>query len=168
MSARRAHRRAHRGVGLVEFTLVAPLLLLLVFGLVDFSKSVYDKNTLDAAAREGARRAVLINTPTTDQVETAIKQHSSDVGLPASPCAYDPTHPAPSTPNTGFIYLSAPPVGGNGTYVPGPGCTVPAAAKNHSPITVTIVYLYQPLTPLLSRIVGSITLTSTSTFTTEY
>jgi hypothetical protein len=34
---------------------------------------------------------------------------------------------------------------------------------------VTIVYRYQPLTALLSRVIGNgITLTSTSTFTTDY
>lgn len=167
MSARRWFGR-QRGGGLVEFALVVPLFLLLVMVLVDFSKAVYDKNTLDAAAREGARRAILINVPTTDEVATAVAQHSSAVALPTGPCAYDPTHPAPTAPNTGYLYLSAPPMGGNGTYVPGGGCTVPAAAKNHVPITVTIVYRYQPLTPLLSRVVGTITLTSTSTFTTEY
>jgi Flp pilus assembly protein TadG len=169
MSRRRMGRVGQRGVGLVEFSLVAPLFFLLVMVLADFGKAVYDKNTLDAAAREGARRAALINNPTTAQVEAVIRQHSSAVSLPTSGCAYDPTHPAPTTGNIGYIYLSAPPSGGNGTYTPPVGCAVPAAVTSHGPITVTIVYRYQPLTALLSRVIGNgITLTSTSTFTTDY
>lgn len=161
-------RRRQHGVGLVEFALVAPLFLLMVMVLFDFSKSVYDKNTLDAAAREGARRAVLLNTPTTSDVEAAIRQHSSAVYL-APHCAYaDPKTQAAPPPNTGYIYLSLQPAGGNGSYSPGAGCPVPSVAVNHVPVTVTIVYSYQPLTPLLSSVVGTITFTSTSTFTTEY
>jgi Flp pilus assembly protein TadG len=172
MSALRLRRRGRRGVGLVEFSLVVPIFFVLVMVLVDFSKGIYDKNTLDAAAREGVRRAILVNSPTTSDVEAIIRKHSADVSLPPNApgyCAYDTTTPAPSTPNTGYIYLSAVPSGGNGSYAPPAGCTLPATAGNHSAITVTIVYRYQPLTPLLSRIIGDhVTLTSTSTFTTDY
>lgn len=165
----RTMRRRQGGVSLVEFTLVAPLFFLLLMVLADFSKAIYDKNTLDAAAREGVRRAILVNSPTTSQVLASIIQHSSALSLPTSGCVFDTSHTAPTTANTGFIYLSAPPGGGNGSYTPPSGCTTPAAAGNHSAITVTIVYRYEPLTPLLSRIVGNhITFTSTSTFTTDY
>jgi Flp pilus assembly protein TadG len=169
MSGRRLLRRRQGGVSMVEFTLVAPLFFLLLMVLADFSKAIYDKNTLDAAAREGVRRAILVNSPTTSQVIAAITQHSSAVSLPSTGCVYDSGHTAPTTGNTGYIYLSAPPGGGNGSYTPPAGCSTPTAAGNHSQITVTIVYRYAPLTPLLSRVVGDhITLTSTSTFTTDY
>ena len=166
---RRLLRRRQGGVSLVEFTLVAPMFFLLLMVLADFSKAIYDKNTLDAAAREGVRRAILVNSPTTAEVLAAITQHSSALSLPTSGCVFDTNHTAPTKANTGYIYLSVPPGGGNGTYTPPSGCTTPAVAGNHSQITVTIVYRYSPLTPLLSRVVGDhITFTSTSTFTTDY
>jgi Flp pilus assembly protein TadG len=176
MSARRFLRRRQGGVSMVEFTLVAPLFFLLLMVLADFSKAVYDKNTLDAAAREGVRRAILVNSPTTSDVLATITQHSSALSIPTSGCVFDTSHAAPSTANTGYIYLSAPPGGGNGSYsttgktnADGTPCTTPSSAGNHSSITVTIVYRYSPLTPLLSQVVGDhITFTSTSTFTTDY
>ena len=48
-------RERGRGQSLVEFSLVFPLLLLLVFGLIDLGRLVYASNALSEAAREGAR-----------------------------------------------------------------------------------------------------------------
>jgi Flp pilus assembly protein TadG len=42
----RRHREADRGQALVEFGLVLPLLLLLIFGLVDLGRAVYAQNAL--------------------------------------------------------------------------------------------------------------------------
>jgi len=47
--------RRSRGQALVEFALVIPLLLLLIFGLIDLGRAVYVNNSLSEAAREGAR-----------------------------------------------------------------------------------------------------------------
>jgi Flp pilus assembly protein TadG len=44
-----------RGQALVEFVLVFPLMLLLLFGLIDIGRLVYANNALSEAAREGAR-----------------------------------------------------------------------------------------------------------------
>ncbi|HEX9092432.1 MAG TPA: TadE/TadG family type IV pilus assembly protein [Coriobacteriia bacterium] len=46
-----------RGQGLVEFALVLPIFLLLLFGLLDMGRGVYSNNTLSQAAREAARLA---------------------------------------------------------------------------------------------------------------
>jgi Flp pilus assembly protein TadG len=48
-------RERGRGQALVEFSLVFPLMLLLVFGLIDLGRLVYTNNALSEAAREGAR-----------------------------------------------------------------------------------------------------------------
>ena len=45
-----------RGQALVEFALVIPLFLLVLFGIVDMSRFVFDGNALNEAAREGARQ----------------------------------------------------------------------------------------------------------------
>lgn len=54
---RTSHRRPSddRGQALLEFALVAPLLLILIIGLFDIGRLVYINNALAEAAREGAR-----------------------------------------------------------------------------------------------------------------
>ena len=51
----RLHRRGARGQGLVEFALVAPLLIALVFGIFDFGRGMSANVTVTNATREGAR-----------------------------------------------------------------------------------------------------------------
>ena len=51
----RWRRRRGRGQALVEFALVFPLLMLLVFALIDLGRVVYAHNTIAEAAREAAR-----------------------------------------------------------------------------------------------------------------
>ena len=46
------------GQDLVEFALVAPLLFLLLFGIMEFGVAVWHYNTIANAAREGARTAI--------------------------------------------------------------------------------------------------------------
>jgi hypothetical protein len=48
-----------KGQALIETALVIPLLLLLVMGLFEFGRAMYIKNTLNNAARAGARAAVV-------------------------------------------------------------------------------------------------------------
>jgi Flp pilus assembly protein TadG len=55
-------RRFHRGEGaqsLVEFALVLPIFLLLITGLFDLARAVWQENTLAYAAREGTRYAIV-------------------------------------------------------------------------------------------------------------
>ncbi|MCX2727779.1 pilus assembly protein [Thermomicrobium sp. 4228-Ro] len=52
-------RRARTGQNLVEFALVAPLLFLFVFGVVEFGWAFYVHSELTNAAREGARYAAV-------------------------------------------------------------------------------------------------------------
>jgi len=51
----RRRRRRGRGQALVEFALVFPLLMLLVFALIDLGRVVYAHNAIAEGAREGAR-----------------------------------------------------------------------------------------------------------------
>jgi Flp pilus assembly protein TadG len=44
-----------KGQALVEFALVFPILILLIFGLLDFGRVLYTQNALSQSAREGAR-----------------------------------------------------------------------------------------------------------------
>jgi Flp pilus assembly protein TadG len=57
--ARRGSVGADRGAAAVEFALLLPLLLLIVFGLIDFGRAINAQITLTQAAREGARALAL-------------------------------------------------------------------------------------------------------------
>jgi Flp pilus assembly protein TadG len=56
---RRGRSAPDRGAAAVEFALLLPLLLLIVFGIVDFGRLLNAQITLTQAAREGARLAAL-------------------------------------------------------------------------------------------------------------
>lgn len=70
------------GQALVEFALVLPILLILLCGIVDFGWIYYNQITLNNAAREGARYAVIHYDPTIDWKEEATdKMIRSMVGV---------------------------------------------------------------------------------------
>jgi Flp pilus assembly protein TadG len=50
------------GAAMVEFAIVLPLLLMLIFGMIEFSIMLYDKAMLTNAAREGTRFGILFRT----------------------------------------------------------------------------------------------------------
>jgi Flp pilus assembly protein TadG len=82
----RAHRRrwrGERGQALVEMALVLPVLLLLLIGMLEFSRAWGAKQAITDAAREGARLAVVANDDV-DQtdVTTAIATSLSRAGIP--------------------------------------------------------------------------------------
>jgi hypothetical protein len=52
-----ARRRAVRGQALVEFALVVPIFLFLLFGLIDGGRLVFANNTVSQAVREAVRLA---------------------------------------------------------------------------------------------------------------
>jgi Flp pilus assembly protein TadG len=56
---RRARRTSEQGTVAIEFVLVAPILLVLVFGMVEFGRAYNAKVELTAAVREGARALAL-------------------------------------------------------------------------------------------------------------
>jgi Flp pilus assembly protein TadG len=48
-----------QGSAIVEFALVLPLLLLFLFGVIEFGLAIYNKQILTNAAREGARAGIV-------------------------------------------------------------------------------------------------------------
>lgn len=52
-------RSAASGQGLAEFALIVPMFLMLMFGIVDFGRVIWARNSLENAAREGARYAIV-------------------------------------------------------------------------------------------------------------
>jgi Flp pilus assembly protein TadG len=57
--ALRRFRRSETGQALVEFTMVLPIFLLLLFGMIDFGRGFYTWLLVTNAAREGARVAAV-------------------------------------------------------------------------------------------------------------
>jgi Flp pilus assembly protein TadG len=56
---------------MVEFTLVLPVLMLLILGLADVARAVYDYNIISNSAREGAREAILAYNQCSNTSNTA-------------------------------------------------------------------------------------------------
>ncbi|OLB80646.1 MAG: hypothetical protein AUI15_41345 [Actinobacteria bacterium 13_2_20CM_2_66_6] len=103
---RRGYLKQQRSQGLTEFALIAPVLLLLTFGIIDFGRGLYFYITLQQAANEGARVAVRASYfidpngsthqwPTDADVATAVQQHAVTENL-ANPC---PNGPIPNNGN---------------------------------------------------------------------
>lgn len=68
-SMKRKHDSA-KGSAIIEFAFVLPVLLILFFGIIEFSVALYDKAIITNASREGARAGILYtgagNAPVTD------------------------------------------------------------------------------------------------------
>ena len=56
---RRNRRNPRAGAAAVEFAVVLPLLMLLVFGMIEFGRMVMVQQMVVSSAREGARHAIL-------------------------------------------------------------------------------------------------------------
>jgi Flp pilus assembly protein TadG len=74
--------RLGRGQGLVEFALVLPILLLVIFGIIDFGRAVYAYNTIGNAARTGGRVAIVSQTDAS--IETAAINQAVALGTQPS------------------------------------------------------------------------------------
>jgi Flp pilus assembly protein TadG len=59
----RAFRRDERGTALVEFALIAPLLFLLLFAILDFGRALDYYNQVTQLAGQGARAAAVNRNP---------------------------------------------------------------------------------------------------------
>lgn len=64
--------RDEAGAAVVEFAITMTMLLVLVFGIVDFGRALFTMNNLTQAVREGARLGAV--APNGMGAETAIKQ----------------------------------------------------------------------------------------------
>ena len=74
--------QSEHGQALVEFALVLPIFLILLCGIIDFGWLYYNQITLNNAAREGARYAVIHYDPATGWREDAEdRMLSSMVGV---------------------------------------------------------------------------------------
>ena len=61
---------SQRGAAVVEFAIVVPLLLVICFGIIEFSVLLYDKAMLTNASREGARAGIVFTPEGRDPAST--------------------------------------------------------------------------------------------------
>lgn len=78
--------QGQEGVQAVEFALVLPIMLVLVFGIIDFGVVLYAKEVMANASREGARQGIRFVTPvlTDTDIATATKDALAKGNLDSS------------------------------------------------------------------------------------
>jgi hypothetical protein len=84
-----------RGAAAVEFALLLPVLLLLLFGIIDFGRAINAQITLTQAAREGARLAAL------GQSSSAVTSRAQAAADPLSPVTVTVTSSCPVNAGSG-------------------------------------------------------------------
>lgn len=71
------HRiKDQRGQALVEFAIVLPIMLLVLFGMVEFGRIFYTQLAVNNAAREGARWAAVHAFTTADALKTKVGENA--------------------------------------------------------------------------------------------
>lgn len=124
------------GQSLVEFALILPIFLLLLFGIIDLGRGVYAYNTIQNAAREGTRVAIVDQNK--DVIVAEVQQHSVGLGLEADDVDVEFLKPDTMTEE----------------------CTTPIAISCE--IEVIVSYTFTPATPIIGNIVGTIDMTAAS------
>jgi Flp pilus assembly protein TadG len=89
-NSRASVRRFRSGNAVLDMALIMPLLIMLTFGAVEYGFALYIKHTLQAAAREGARAAVVAGATATD-VQTAVDSAMSAAGFAQAKYTRPPT-----------------------------------------------------------------------------
>jgi Flp pilus assembly protein TadG len=89
----RLYRRNRRATAAVEFAIVAPVFLLLVFGMIEYGRMVMVQQIITNASREGARTAVL-DGATTASVETAVNNYLSSGSISGATVTVSPNPPS--------------------------------------------------------------------------
>jgi len=85
-----SQRNHERGAAAVEFALVLPVLLLLVFGMLEFSRAYNVQISLTNAAREGAR-VMAIHNDATLATNAAIAAAAPSVSLTVGQVTVSPS-----------------------------------------------------------------------------
>jgi Flp pilus assembly protein TadG len=89
--------RREEGASMVEFALVAPLLLVLLFGIIEFGLILYDQAAITNASREGARYAAMYyinpstNTPqqhSCSDIQSYVTNYVNPILIGISPTSY--------------------------------------------------------------------------------
>lgn len=149
----RHHQDDQRGVAIVEFALVIPLIVLIALALFDGGRAVIYYTELTNASRVGARVAMVNQSPSTACGGT-VQTYKCAAAEIATSTSIDPT----TIPNATFT-------DGDGNSV----SPTDAACKVYGECSATVSasYDFVPVTPIISSIIGPITLNASTTMTIE-
>ena len=172
-----------RAQAMIEFALVSPVLLLLLFGIVDIGRAIFYYDTLNHAAREGARVAVRASNqlPTNDDVLTAVTSQMQGVPVTA-PCPQGPMTSATPPANSAWLYITepAPPStvetspppnapGGEYSATAQGSCSAVTPAGGNQQLQVTLRFNLVLITPIVAQATADhIVITAAAVFRTEY
>ena len=147
------------GIAAVEFALVLPLLLLVLFGTIEFGILMYDQSVITNAAREGARWGAVKSIALSHPISCADPNVSVIQGGSPATCSGTGTGTAcyvASNYSTQYLITF-------GTATPGNPTVTVSCGPSTPTINVTVSYTYQGLgLGVLSAIRGSEQITSTS------
>jgi Flp pilus assembly protein TadG len=78
MTPTTAGKKGEKGASAVEFALVLPLLVIFVFGIIEFGLLLYNKQVITNASREGARAGIVSQTPrvTVAEMQTVVQNYA--------------------------------------------------------------------------------------------
>lgn len=87
------------GQGLVEFAIILPVLLILIFGIMEFSLLLYNQHVITNASREGARYGIVARAPRRSlaEIQAVVDNYCGDhlitfgEGTPTTVIQPDPT-----------------------------------------------------------------------------
>lgn len=169
----RRRRERTRGQGLVEFALVIPIFLLAVFGLIDVGRLVYLNSTLSQAAREAARLGA-VEASWVGSGDPGCNQPSGPVCPSNVSTLITHMQTAANRMMTPFgsvsnLYIQCQPRPADRTVpVPAPaGNWTGNTCTNRNPedvLFVRVTATYTGITPVAAQLVGTLTLSGSSTF----
>lgn len=176
-------RNGQRSQALIEFALVSPVLLLLMFGVIDIGRAVFYYDTLNHAAREGARVAVRASNqlPTNNDVVNAVTGQMA--GAPVSaPCPQGPVTTSTPPANSAWVYITEPnppatvettpppnAPGGEYSAAAAGSCSAENPASSNQQLQVTIRFNLVLITPIVAQATANhIVLSAAAVFRTEY
>ena len=88
----RSYRKKRRGAAAVEFAVVAPVFLLLVFGMIEYGRMVMVQQVITNASREGARVGVLDGSTNQEVVDT-VTSYLNSGSISGANITVTPTNP---------------------------------------------------------------------------
>ena len=175
--------RGQRSQALIEFSLVSPVLLLLLFGIVDLGRGIFYYDTLNHAAREGARTAIRASNqlPTNADVLSTVQAQMLGAAV-TEPCPQGPVTSATPPANSAWLYVTepAPPAtieatpppnapGGEFAAVSTGSCSAVNPAGGNQQLQVTLRFNLVLITPILSQVTANhVVLSAAAVFRTEY
>jgi len=78
MTKTKALIKNQSGASVVEFALVLPLLILILFGIIEFALLLYNQQVITNATREGTRLGIIVKVPrvTNQEITDEIKKYA--------------------------------------------------------------------------------------------